>query len=75
MKRLLTTALLVLALAAPASAVQKKFNVLFIAVDDMNNALGCYGHPLDMKALLQQAHPVPVRGGKAESGTRAKFSN
>jgi iduronate 2-sulfatase len=28
-----------------------------------------------MKALLQQAHLVPVQGGKAESGTRAKFSN
>ena len=29
----------------------------------------------EMKALLQQAHPVPVQGGKAEPGTRAKFSN
>jgi uncharacterized sulfatase len=29
----------------------------------------------EMKALLKQAHPVPVEGGKAEPGTKAKFSN
>jgi uncharacterized sulfatase len=29
----------------------------------------------ELKALLQQGHPVPVRGGKAEPGTRAKFCN
>ena len=29
----------------------------------------------EMKALFQQVHPVPIRGGKAEPGTRAKFSN
>jgi iduronate 2-sulfatase len=37
-------AFLLIALVATSAA--EKLNVLFISVDDMNNDLGCYGHPL-----------------------------
>lgn len=38
--------LLLLCLALPTLGANQRPNVLFIAVDDMNSDLGCYGHPL-----------------------------
>jgi arylsulfatase A-like enzyme len=35
-----------LLVAAGSPQDKPKLNVLFIAVDDMNNDLGCYGHPM-----------------------------
>jgi uncharacterized sulfatase len=40
--------LLLVALCIPAIAAEpaKKLNVLFVVADDLNNRIGCYGHPV-----------------------------
>src|SRR5207248_11775335 len=43
---LLVVALLATTLSGLADEPKKKTNVLFIVCDDLNTALGCYGHPL-----------------------------
>ena len=58
-------ALLLLAFACCPLAAAPRPNVLFIAVDDMSNSLGCYGHPLVKSPHIDRLAQSGVRFDRA----------
>jgi len=64
MKKSLQIAIALLCLC-PIALAAERINVLFIAVDDMNNDLGCYGHPTVKSPNIDRLAKQGVRFDKA----------
>jgi iduronate 2-sulfatase len=66
-RTLISLVVIVLALApvGPAFAARTQLNVLFIAVDDMNNDLACFGHPMVKSPSIDRLAAQGVRFARA----------
>ncbi len=58
-------AFVVLCLTGTLTFAAEKLNVLYIASDDLNNALGCYGHPLVKSPNIDRLAARGVRFDRA----------
>lgn len=52
-------------LGMSASAAEQRMNVLFVVSDDLNNALGCYGHPVVKSPNIDRIAKQGVRFDRA----------
>lgn len=65
MRNLISLLVLLLGVRQPAAAEHAQPNVLFIAVDDMNTDLGCYGHPMVKSPNIDRLAKQGVRFDRA----------
>src|SRR5437588_6413986 len=65
MSKLALTVIVGLFLSITASAAPATMNVLFIAVDDMNNDLGCYGHSFVKSPNIDRLAKMGVKFDRA----------